>query len=167
MAPIFNEEGRGEVYLPVGHWTHYLTGEELALEHGRWVISEDDYFSLPLWVRSNSLIPTLDPSATEDESNPSFESSYEDRLRVEIYNLTENSQLDIYESGEKLTQMSVEVEEDRIKVRFDGVACPLIFMNQNVEVVSGCTISATDDPEDKTKTVYPDEGATVLELKLS
>ena len=28
VAPIFNEEGIGEYYLPKGRWTHLLSGEE-------------------------------------------------------------------------------------------------------------------------------------------
>ena len=163
-APIFNEEGVGEVYLPAGTWTHYLSGETLSLEHGRWIRSENDYFSLPLWVRANSLIPTLDPAATADEQNPSFEALYGDRLRIEVFSLTESTELEIFEAGKKLSHLSLDVDGSDVTVSFEGPAFPLVFMNQSPEAVEGCSLTENGDSK---KTVNPDEGAAVLKLKLN
>lgn len=55
VAPIFQENGVGEYYLPEGRWTHLLSGEER--EGGRWYREIYDYFSLPVFVRENTLLP--------------------------------------------------------------------------------------------------------------
>lgn len=55
VAPIFNEEGIVQFYVPnEGTWTNYLTGE-LYLG-GKWYTQKYDYFGLPLLARPNSII---------------------------------------------------------------------------------------------------------------
>jgi alpha-D-xyloside xylohydrolase len=54
VAPIFNEEGIGSYYLPKGKWTHLLTGE--VVDGGTWRKEQYDYFSLPLYVRENTVL---------------------------------------------------------------------------------------------------------------
>ena len=48
VAPIFNEHGQVEYYLPAGEWRNLLTGE--VVSGGQWRKETHDYFSLPLWV---------------------------------------------------------------------------------------------------------------------
>lgn len=55
VAPIFNDRGEAEYYLPDGRWTHLLTGEVRA--GNRWYQETYDYFSLPLYIRENTLLP--------------------------------------------------------------------------------------------------------------
>ncbi len=55
VAPIFNEDSTAEYYLPEGTWTHILSNE--TRQGGKWYTDSFDYFSLPLFVRSNSIIP--------------------------------------------------------------------------------------------------------------
>jgi len=54
VAPIFNEQGIGSYYLPKGKWTHLLTGE--VVDGGTWRKEQYDYFSLPLYVRENTVL---------------------------------------------------------------------------------------------------------------
>ena len=55
VVPVFNEEGHVDYYLPEGRWTHlYSEGKR---EGGRWYGEDYDYFSLPIYVRENSLLP--------------------------------------------------------------------------------------------------------------
>lgn len=54
VAPIFNEQGIGSYYLPKGKWTHLLTGE--VVDGGTWRNEQYDYFSLPLYVRENTVL---------------------------------------------------------------------------------------------------------------
>jgi alpha-D-xyloside xylohydrolase len=54
VAPVFNEEGRADYYLPEGKWTDYFTGE--VKSGGRWYSGGYDYFSLPLYLRPGSLV---------------------------------------------------------------------------------------------------------------
>ena len=55
VAPIFNEEGRGEFYLPEGKWMNLLDDE--ILEGGRYYSHTYDYMHLPLFVKGNTLLP--------------------------------------------------------------------------------------------------------------
>jgi alpha-D-xyloside xylohydrolase len=55
VAPVFRHDNLVDYYLPAGTWTHFLSGE--TAEGGRWLQESYDFFSLPLWVRPNSVIP--------------------------------------------------------------------------------------------------------------
>ena len=56
VAPIFNDGGEGEFYLPEGYtWTNLLDGEKL--EGGRWYRRTYDYFHMPLFVKGGSILP--------------------------------------------------------------------------------------------------------------
>lgn len=37
VAPVHNEEKVRTLYLPKGHWTHFLTGKEIFVEQGKWI----------------------------------------------------------------------------------------------------------------------------------
>ena len=55
VAPVMNSEGRRDIYLPVGRWIHFFTGEHF--EGGRWhynIISPLDI--MPVFVRPGSQI---------------------------------------------------------------------------------------------------------------
>ena len=54
VAPIMNDRGVGEYYLPEGLWTDWFTGE--TVEGGKWFKGDYDYFHLPLFVRENTIL---------------------------------------------------------------------------------------------------------------
>ncbi len=55
-APIFNDQGIGEFYLPQGYyWMNILDGE--ILEGGRWYHRIYDYFHMPLFLKSGCILP--------------------------------------------------------------------------------------------------------------
>lgn len=54
VAPVFCEDHSVEYYLPDGIWTDLLTGE--SKEGGRWFKGSYDYFSMPLYIRENSIL---------------------------------------------------------------------------------------------------------------
>ena len=68
VAPVFSEDGDAEYYLPKGRWTDYFTGK--VKEGGRWYRETYDYFTLPLYVRENTILPTGD---TEDRPDYDYE----------------------------------------------------------------------------------------------
>ncbi|GMA57415.1 alpha-xylosidase [Alicyclobacillus sacchari] len=55
VAPVFQEDGFVSYYLPHGTWTHLLSGETVS--GGSWRREQYDYFSLPLFVRENAILP--------------------------------------------------------------------------------------------------------------
>lgn len=55
VAPIFKESGEVDYYLPLGKWINLITGEKA--EGGSWRKEKHDYFSLPLMVKENTILP--------------------------------------------------------------------------------------------------------------
>ena len=79
VAPVFNEEGICEFYLPdCGTWTDIQTGEQLS--GGKWYSKKYDYFGLPLFAKPNSIIVYGDFKNT-------VEYGYTDNMTVRIYGM--------------------------------------------------------------------------------
>ena len=83
VAPIFREDGVGEYYLPEGKWTHLLSGEER--EGGRWYRETYDYFSLPVFVRDNTLL-----AWGGNEKLPDYD--YTEGLELHLYALADGAE---------------------------------------------------------------------------
>lgn len=77
-APVMNEDGSCEYWLPEGRWTHLLSGQ--VREGGAWYRETYDYFSLPLYVRENTLLPI-----GTVESRPDYD--YKDFLSLRLYQI--------------------------------------------------------------------------------
>lgn len=54
-APVFKESGEVEYYIPKGKWINILTGKSYDGE--KWMKESFDYFSLPLLVRPDTILP--------------------------------------------------------------------------------------------------------------
>lgn len=78
VAPIFNEAGKVTYYLPEGKWTHLLSGD--IVEGGKWLKETYDFFSLPLFVRPNSII-----ALGANDLRPDYD--YADGVQLELHNL--------------------------------------------------------------------------------
>lgn len=77
-APIFNEEGMADYYLPAGCWTDFFTGE--VKTGGRWIKEKHGYLSVPLLVKENSIVAL---GARDDR--PDYD--YGDGVELRIYEL--------------------------------------------------------------------------------
>ena len=82
VAPIFNDQGAGRYYLPKGRWTHFLTGE--TREGGQWYSEQYHYFSLPLFVRENSLIAV-------GQNNTRTDYDFADQVQLHLFELQEGA----------------------------------------------------------------------------
>lgn len=85
VAPVFREDGVADYYLPAGTWTHLLTGETVQ-SSGRWYRSQYDFFSLPLFVRENTILPV-----GSHEGSTVYD--YTDGLKLKLYQLTDGAQV--------------------------------------------------------------------------
>ncbi|MCH5274979.1 MAG: alpha-xylosidase [Lachnospiraceae bacterium] len=81
VAPIFNEDGIADYYLPAGRWTDFFTGE--VKEGGRWIQEKHGYLSVPLMVKPGSIVAL---GAHDDK--PDYD--YGDGVELRIYELPEN-----------------------------------------------------------------------------
>ena len=107
VAPVFNETGEAQYYLPEGHWTNLLTNEEA--KGNRWRTEKHGYLSIPLWIRENSIIPM------EEE--------------IKIAALKETAETTIYQEKEVL-KIKVERTKQMIKITKEGnVKCKIRFIN--------------------------------------
>jgi alpha-D-xyloside xylohydrolase len=60
VAPIYNSSGHRPVYLPGGKWIDFYTHEVITGPQTRFIDAPLDV--LPLYVRANALIPTIEPT---------------------------------------------------------------------------------------------------------
>ncbi|KAL2022508.1 hypothetical protein VTK56DRAFT_5115 [Thermocarpiscus australiensis] len=54
VAPVFEEDGTVQFYLPEGRWTNFFTGE--VKTGPRWYTETHSFATLPLYVRPNTLL---------------------------------------------------------------------------------------------------------------
>jgi alpha-D-xyloside xylohydrolase len=55
VAPVFNEEGFVEYYLPDGSWRHLLSGR--IERGGRWIRERLGFLEMPIYQRPNTVLP--------------------------------------------------------------------------------------------------------------
>ena len=110
VAPIFNESGVGEYYLPVeeGAWTNFFTGERE--EGGRWYSREYDYLDIPLMVRPNTILAI---GVCEDD--PEYD--YAKDVTFRVYEVTEEAATCVYNvDGELTAQIQVRREGQELHI---------------------------------------------------
>ncbi|MVX63015.1 alpha-xylosidase [Clostridium chromiireducens] len=83
VAPIFNEEGEANYYLPEGTWTNFISGKKY--EGGRWIKEIHDYSSVPMMIKENSLI-----AVGCESSKPDYH--YREDVSIFAYELKEDKE---------------------------------------------------------------------------
>ena len=87
VAPIFKESGEVEYYVPEGKWNNILTGEKL--EGGKVHYGKFDYFSLPLLLREDRILPL----GRRDDTT---EYDFEDGVEFHIYEIKKSAECTLY-----------------------------------------------------------------------
>ncbi len=114
VAPVFNDKGTVSYYLPEGKWTHLLTGEKR--EGGRYYSDTYDYFSMPLYVKPDTILIRSDV-----DDRPDYD--YTDDITVHIYELADGhtAKADIVNTkGEKVNRVTASRSGSKITVRTDA-----------------------------------------------
>ena len=83
VAPILREDSVCQYYLPKGVWTHLLSGE--VRRGGCWQEDTYDYFSLPLYVKENTLL-----AVGREDHLPDYD--YENRMDLRLYQLQDGAE---------------------------------------------------------------------------
>ncbi len=78
VAPVFEESGDVEYYLPEGVWTNFLSGQKVS--GGRWVRENHGYMSLPLMARPNSIVAV-------GQSNTEVDYDFADGVALHLFEL--------------------------------------------------------------------------------
>ena len=126
VAPVFRADGVCDFYLPAGKWTHLLTGE--TVEGGRWHRGTYDFFSLPVFVRENSILPI---GAHDDKTVY----DYADGVTLRIYNLTDKAERTIVDAkGKTILTVKAMNENGKVTVTLDGEV-----KNAKIQVIGGAS----------------------------
>jgi alpha-D-xyloside xylohydrolase len=109
VAPVLESSGHVSFYLPEGVWTDFWTEKQHS--GGRWLTQKCDYYSLPLFVQNNAIIP-MGP-VEQAQSRDSFKD-----LELHLYTPKYNSSFEIFDHG-KVVTVSVKIECNNLIVLLD------------------------------------------------
>ncbi|MBC2320762.1 alpha-xylosidase [Listeria booriae] len=117
VAPIFNDQGQAEFYLPKGKWTNILT--EQVYDGGQWVSEHHDYMSLPLLAKENSIIVH---GAEENHA----EYDYAKNPTIHIYGFendgSEANTIIYQATGQQKATIQVQNKINEVTVQTEGLA---------------------------------------------
>lgn len=114
VAPVMRADGVGDWYLPSGVWTHLFTGKQLT--GGRWYREQFDFFSLPLFVRENTLLPLGDTDTSADYA-------FEKNVTLRLYALNGIARREVCDrQGRSAFAVRAQREGRQCALLIDGIA---------------------------------------------
>lgn len=135
-APILREDGVSDYYLPSGTWTHLLSGE--VRRGGSWNRDTYDYFSLPLYVRENTLL-----ALGANDRRPDYD--YMDGVSLRLYQPAEGCEAVcriVNTQGETVNTIRASRRGSEITVTLDRTAGQIALTVYSGEVVQEEVIEA-------------------------
>ncbi|UFT98384.1 alpha-xylosidase [Radiobacillus kanasensis] len=148
VAPIFNEEGMANYYLPEGQWTNYLTGK--VVSGGKWFTEHHDYKSVPLFVKENTLIPI-----GHNKERPDY--NYSKGVTFHLYqlqNFTKVTSVVRDDSRKVVGSISIEREGDQLLVDVDMPTSYSLILADYTKIIE--TSSGDWFQEEKGVIIKPD-----------
>ncbi|MVB12299.1 Alpha-xylosidase [Caprobacter fermentans] len=130
VAPVFREDGTAEYYLPKGKWTHLLSNE--VVDGGTWLKGRYDYFSLPLFVRPNTIL-----ALGKNDQKPDYD--YSDGLTLHLFELSGTEPVCteiVNQDGSPLLRAEAERIGNQVTLRWKGKTTNLRVLLRNVPKVS-------------------------------
>ena len=98
VAPVFDESGEVQFYLPSGKWTSFWNGK--TIEGPRWVQETHDFSTLPMYVREGAILVL----GREGEKRTVWDWTKD--VEVKLFHPTESSTFDLVDSdGRFLTTL--------------------------------------------------------------
>ncbi|MCB9008886.1 MAG: alpha-xylosidase [Ardenticatenaceae bacterium] len=160
VAPVFRHDNMVDYYLPPGRWTHFFTGE--VREGGRWQRESYDFFSLPLWVRPNSIIPV-----GNNKERPDYD--FADGVTFHLFGLEEGTAVSRTVpnlQGETELTLHVRREGNRLHIEAVGATKPWqVLLRGETSIIS--VTSGTAETEAQGIRLQPDKGTTNLTVQLA
>ena len=142
VAPIFNDRGEAEFYVPEGTWTDIISGEKF--EGGKFFKKTYDYFGLPCLAKPNSIIAFGD-------FKRGFEYDYLENAEFVIYQPDEGIEISapIYGTdANKVFELNAVRRGNTVEVTFPKTEKPF-----TVKLAGGESVSVTAGTEKITLTV--------------
>jgi alpha-D-xyloside xylohydrolase len=159
VAPIFNEQGEAQYYVPEGRWTDYLSGA--TVQGGRWIRQEYDYFSLPLLVRPNSII-----AVGNEDTKPDYD--FAEGVNLHVFELEEGAvaEAKVFNmNGELELQVRAERTNGSIRVITKGQGKPWSITLRGMSTVMSAE-GADVAIEALGVKVTPAQGVSTLNIQL-
>lgn len=158
VAPVFNDRGDVDFYVPEGKWTDLQTGK--VYDGGRWYSENYDYFHLPLLVRPNSIVPMGRSDQTVYD--------YADGTVYNVYQLEDGKRVErcIYDiNADEAACLTVSRKGNSISVSMEGrdASKPWKLCLKGVQSV--LTAAVTETCEDGIH-VIPPAGMNKFEIQL-
>lgn len=116
VAPVFNEEGIADFYVPAGNWTDIQSGR--VYEGGKWYSTKNNYFEMPVLAKPNSIV-------AYGNFERAFTYAYGDKADIVIYQLEDgkSAETTIYDADSNVVLTVKAVRSgDTIKVTAEGTA---------------------------------------------
>lgn len=114
VAPVMREDGVGEYYLSEGTWTEWFTCKEY--EKAGWHRERFDFFSLPLFVKENTLLPL-------GQTDTKAEYAYEENVLVRLYALKDKAACTLRNlQGDVSATVCATRTEDTVTLQIQGHA---------------------------------------------
>ncbi len=132
VAPIFNDRGVAEFYVPEGRWTNFLTND--IHEGGKWYKEDYDYLTMPLLVKPNSLIVT----------GPNSEGAaydYAKQVVIHAFEIDQKATAEVTDQqGKTVGSISVKrLEEGGYCVQTTGLGeASIVFRNEQLSSGESC-----------------------------
>jgi alpha-D-xyloside xylohydrolase len=146
VAPIYNSSGERTIYLPEGRWIDYWTHE--ILEGSRTIRVQASLDTIPLYVRANALIPTMEPQ--QFTTDAPFE-----EITFDAY-LLEQGAFELRDT-DGVTTISATLVGNQLRIETDGAKSSLRLRllpltGKRIETVSvnGRKLAKNESAEDST-----------------
>ena len=134
VAPILNENGTAEFYLPEGTWTDIISGE--VLEGGKFYNKKYDYFGLPCLAKNDSIV-------AYGAFKRDFEYDYLDGTEFVIYAPTEGKVItaDVFDTdANKVFSITAVRKGSKVEVSYTDTHKPF-----SVKVAGGAAFQVKPD----------------------
>lgn len=157
VAPVFASDGQVDYYLPAGRWTNLITNQ--VVEGGRWLRERHGYLSLPLMVRSNTILALGD-----NDTRPDYD--FTNEVTFHIFALEDGIETSCTVptlNGSPGIRAAARRQGEQIHFQVQGSDKPWSLVLRGVEhTLSVKGGSAKPDPLGVR--VWPEEGSAELEL---
>lgn len=141
VAPIFNDQGEARYYLPKGRWTNFLSGS--VVEGGQWLRESHSYLSLPLMVKSGSLI-----AIGANDLRPDYD--YADGVSLHAFELEEGQTISakVYNTaGAVELTATARRTGSRLAIDVKGTGKPWSFILRGIHEISSASGAGWSDGE--------------------
>lgn len=103
VAPIFEQSGEVQFYLPKGKWTNFFTNE--VKEGPGWFVEKHEFDTLPLYVRENTIVVL----GKKEETKTVYD--YVEDVEVRLYQVSKGAKTAVVDSDGEIVGV-LEVGED-------------------------------------------------------